>query len=227
MKVLALDTATENCSAALLIGESLLERELEAPRGHGAQLLPMIDALLAEAAVTLGALDAIAFGRGPGAFTGVRLAASITQGLAFGAGLGVVGVSDLRAVAQRAFDLAPQRQRVLVCQDARMGEVYWAGYARAGAWAEPLDVERVGAPATVKPTWGQAAAAGAGRGFGAYPELATSLGVDVPEGWARLLPRAGDIARLAVPEVSLGRVLEPDQAVPVYVRDTVAQPSSM
>ena len=105
MRILALDTATESCSAALLIEGRSLAREIELERGHAERILLMIDAVLAEAGVKLAGLDAIAFGRGPGSFTGVRLAASVTQGLAFGAGLGVVPVSDLRAVAQRALGL--------------------------------------------------------------------------------------------------------------------------
>jgi tRNA threonylcarbamoyladenosine biosynthesis protein TsaB len=225
LRLLALDTATENCSAALRIGGQLLTRELESERGHAEHILPMIDALLAEADLTLAALDAIAFGRGPGSFTGVRLAASITQGLAFGAGLGVVAVSDLRALAQRAFDLDPHGGRVLVCSDARMGEVYWAAYTRSAGLAEPAGPERVDAPQRLARC--PAGTVGAGRGFAAYPQLAAQTGTTVPSGWQRLLPRAADIARLAEPEVRLGRLLAPEQAVPIYVRDTVARPSSL
>lgn len=224
MKLLALDTATENCSAALLLGAELLERELETARGHAEHILPMIDALLAEAGIGLAALDALAFGRGPGSFTGVRLAASITQGLAFGADLGVVAVSDLRALAQRAFDLDPRCERVLVCNDARMGELYWAGFTRRAGLAEPAGAERVEGPERLRPPW--PGALGAGRGFSAYPQLAARTGIAVPVGWDRLLPRAREIARLADPEVRGGRLLAPEQAVPIYVRDSVARPSS-
>ncbi|HEV7432434.1 MAG TPA: tRNA (adenosine(37)-N6)-threonylcarbamoyltransferase complex dimerization subunit type 1 TsaB, partial [Steroidobacteraceae bacterium] len=101
MRLLALDTASEWCSVALWQDGEIACRESMAERGHGGQVLTMIDALLAEADIVLGALDAVAFGRGPGAFTGLRLAASVTQGLAFSAGLPVIPVSDLRAIAQQ------------------------------------------------------------------------------------------------------------------------------
>ena len=225
MKLLALDTATENCSAALVIDGRLLEREIESERGHAELILPMIDGLLAEAGVSLAALDGIAFGRGPGSFTGVRIAASVAQGLAFGAGLGVVPVSDLRAVAQRALELDPAVAHVLVCNDARMREVYWACFERRESRAEPAGPERVDPPQGVRPA--RADMVGAGRGFAAHPQLSALTGAHLPAGWDRLLPRAADIARLAEPEVRLGRLLAPEAAVPVYVRDQVARPSSI
>ena len=121
MRILALDAATESCSAALWLDGALQVREARAERGHGAHVLQLIDALLADAGVALGTLDALAFGRGPGAFTGVRLAASITQGLAYSSGLPVLPVSDLRAVAQRTLMVAPTCESVLVGLDARLG----------------------------------------------------------------------------------------------------------
>jgi len=227
VKLLAIDTATENCSAALLMDERLLERECECTRGHAERILPLIDALLAEAGVTLAALDAIAFGRGPGAFTGVRLAASVTQGLAFGARLGVVAISDLQALAQRGLGLQPRFDRIVVCNDARMGEAYCAGYERRDERAEPLGPERVGTADTLADTCaGLGGVAGIGRGFAAYPQLAERLGVTVPPGWERLLPRAREIAQLAVPAVRQGRLLAPELALPSYVRNEVARPSS-
>ncbi len=224
MKLLALDTATENCSAALLIGAQLLEREFESARGHAEHLLPMIEALLREAGVRLGALDALVFGRGPGSFTGVRLAASITQGLSFAADRPVVAVSGLAAVAQRALTLDPDCADVLVCNDARMGEVYWAPYTRRAGLAAPGGAEQVSPPAAVRSAQA-VGVAGAGRGFAAYPDLAAQAGVVVPAGWERLLPRASDLLRLAVPEVEAGRMLSAQDALPIYVRDVVAKPS--
>jgi tRNA threonylcarbamoyladenosine biosynthesis protein TsaB len=231
VKLLAIDTATENCSAALLLDGHLRVRERLLERGHVAHILAMVDALLAEAGIGLAALDAIAFGRGPGAFTGVRLAASVTQGLAFGAGLPVVPVSDLRALAQRAIDLPGGCIRVLACLDARMQEVYFGAFVRGSEGLAAAEGEEQVAPAAavrLPPGWpaeqapGKACPCGAGPGFSAYPELLRLLG-PAPR-VHDLLPRAQEIARMAVPEVGAGRVLPPEQALPVYLRNNVTQP---
>lgn len=223
MRLLALDTATENCSAALLIGTRLLTREVEFARGHAEHILTLIDELLAEAGVALGQLEVIAFGRGPGSFTGVRLAASVAQGLAFGADLPVAPVSDLEALAQRGFDLEPAVERILVCNDARMREVYWGCFERQGGLAIAAGDERVGPPQSV-PSPG--AAAGIGRGFALYPQLAELPGVQLPPSWERFLPRAAEVARLGAREAGAGRLVGAEQALPVYLRDNVARPSS-
>jgi tRNA threonylcarbamoyladenosine biosynthesis protein TsaB len=238
VRILALDTATENCSAALLIEGQLRATEELILRGHAERILPMVDQLLCDAKLPLADLSAIAFGRGPGSFTGVRLAASVTQGLAQGAGLRVVPVSDLRAVAQRAFELPAAPQRVLVCNDARMHEVYWACFERASdGFAVAAGEERVGSPArvTLPAHWrgasggdcaGEAVAGllGVGSGFSAYPELAAAMSGRLTVVSEPLLPRATEIARLAVAEVMNGRVFRPEQALPVYLRDDVARP---
>ncbi|HEX4267801.1 MAG TPA: tRNA (adenosine(37)-N6)-threonylcarbamoyltransferase complex dimerization subunit type 1 TsaB [Steroidobacteraceae bacterium] len=223
--MLALDTATECCSAALLIEDRLLTREAELARGHAERILTMIDELLGEAGIGLREVRTIAFGRGPGSFTGLRLAASVAQGLAFGAGLGVVAISDLRALAQRVFDEDSGVTRALVCNDARMKEVYWGCFERGSdGLALGTSPERVGPPDTVElpSTWTEAA--GVGRGFAAYPALKALEGVAVRGSWERLLPRAAEVARLAVPELIAGRLLAPEAAVPVYLRDDVARP---
>jgi tRNA threonylcarbamoyladenosine biosynthesis protein TsaB len=225
VKLLALDTATECCSAALLIEGRLLTRETELARGHAERILPMIDELLGEAGIGLRQLQTIAFGRGPGSFTGVRLAAGIAQGLAFGSGLGVIAISDLRAVAQRVFDEDSGVTRAIVCNDARMQEVYWGSFERGGdGLAVARSPERVGAPESVELPSAWADAAGLGRGFAAYPVLKALAGVAVRGEWERLLPRAAEVARLAVPELTAGRLLAPEAAVPVYLRDDVARP---
>jgi tRNA threonylcarbamoyladenosine biosynthesis protein TsaB len=230
VRILALDTATENCSVALLIDGQLHASEELIARGHAERILPMVDAHLKQAQLRLSELTAIAFGRGPGSFTGVRLAASVTQGLACGAGLGVVPVSDLRAVAQRALDLPAAPQRVLVCNDARMHEVYWACFERAAdGLAAAVDKEHVGSPAGVvlPPAWHDGVpVCGAGSGFAAYPELRAAMPARVSVVSDPLLPRAAEIARLAVPEVGNGRMLRPEQALPVYLRDDVARPAA-
>ncbi|MGB6485995.1 MAG: tRNA (adenosine(37)-N6)-threonylcarbamoyltransferase complex dimerization subunit type 1 TsaB [Steroidobacteraceae bacterium] len=222
---MSVDTATECCSAALLIEGRLLTRETELPRGHAERILPMIDELLGEAGIGLREVQTIAFGRGPGSFTGVRLAAGIAQGLAFGSGLGVVAISDLGAVAQRVFDEDSGVTRALVCNDARMQEVYWGCFERGSdGLAVARSRERVGPPERVELPSAWADAAGLGRGFAAYPGLRKLPGVAVRGDWDRLLPRAAEVARLAVPELIAGRLLAPEAAVPVYLRDDVARP---
>jgi tRNA threonylcarbamoyladenosine biosynthesis protein TsaB len=213
MKILAVDTATERCSVALLLDGRLIERVQETPRGHADLVLPMVQSVLQEAGVKLSHLDGLAYGRGPGAFTGVRIAVGVAQGLAFGAALLTVGVSDLAAVAQQ---IARPDQRILVCMDARMGEVYWSVFERRGdaALVVPAAEERVDPPQAVV-VGGVAVCAG--TGFRAYPQL-VSAGAAVHDS---LLPRAREIALLAEPEFAAGRGLPAAQAEPVYLRDQV------
>jgi tRNA threonylcarbamoyladenosine biosynthesis protein TsaB len=224
VRILALDTATENCSVALMIDGRMLTREVELERGHAERILPMIDELLAEAGVTLRDLHAIAFGRGPGSFTGVRLAATVTQGLAFGAGVGVVPISDLRAVAQRALEHDASIVRSLVCNDARMSEVYWGCFERgADGLAIPKGDEHVGKPLSVAlpPGWDSAVAVG--RGFVAYADdLRAAVPGALAGNYNQYLPRASEIMTLAVPEVAGGRLVSAEAALPVYLRDNVA-----
>lgn len=232
MKLLALDTATEWCSVALLLNGAVHTREVHAARGHGDHVLALVDSLLSEAGVALRSLDAIAFGRGPGAFTGVRLAASVTQGLAFAAGLPVIPVSDLRALAQQALsrryaiDQGASLEHelpVLVCHDARMGEVYWAGFVIADGFAQAATAEAVTKPENLfgaAQAWlGRAAGAalGVGSGFAQYPSLVSLVTIVMPE----LLPRAAEIAALAERD-GLASAIAPELAVPVYVRNNVA-----
>jgi tRNA threonylcarbamoyladenosine biosynthesis protein TsaB len=224
MKILALDTATENCSAALWTSGAVLQREAEAERGHAELILTMIDELLKESATRLSDLTAIAFGRGPGSFTGVRLAASVTQGLAFGAGVPVVPVSDLRAVAQRV-----AAEHVLVCNDARMQEVYWACFERGpDGLMQPASDERVSKPSDVNvpQAWAGKDITGAGRGFAAYTLLQERLAGQLSNIEPTVLPRAREVVLLAVEEVRGGRLQAPELAVPTYIRDDVAKPKA-
>jgi tRNA threonylcarbamoyladenosine biosynthesis protein TsaB len=222
MKILALDTATEACSVSLAIGSRSIDRYVELERGHAEQLLPMVDSVLAEGGIALGALDAIAFGRGPGGFTGVRLAASVAQGLAFGAQVGVVPISDLAAVAQRVVQLTPAARRVLVANDARMKEIYWAWFEFDGVLVS--GAERVSAAAEVllTPEPGGVWAA-AGRGLLAWPALAERCRASGAELHVDLLPRASEVLALARLAVEAGEILDPADALPVYVRDRVAE----
>lgn len=217
MKVLAIDTATERCSVAVRADGRVYERSMDTARGHADNVLSLIGEVLGEAQLALRDLDGIAYGRGPGAFTGVRIAIGVVQGLAFGARLPTVGVSNLAAVAQQ---VARRGERVLVCMDARMGEVYWATFVcdAATGLMQAAGEEQVGAAATVT-----AAAADldrvAGTGFRAYPSLAEAYaGLPVHD----VLPRAVDVALLGEVELQAGRGLPAAEAQPVYVRNQVA-----
>jgi tRNA threonylcarbamoyladenosine biosynthesis protein TsaB len=214
MKLLAIDTATERCSAALVIEDRIIERIADTPRGHADLILPMVEAVLQEGGLRLAELEGLAYGRGPGAFTGVRIAVGVAQGLAFGAGLLTVGVSDLAAVARQ---VAEPGEIVLVCMDARMGEVYWGVFQREASSGAvvALGAERVDRPEAVGTP---AVQVYAGTGFAAYPQLAANANARVH---ADALPRARDVAMLAVPELRAGRGLPPSEAAPVYLRDQV------
>jgi tRNA threonylcarbamoyladenosine biosynthesis protein TsaB len=216
MNLLAIDTATERCSVALRFNGQWFERSLDTPRGHADIVLTMVDEVLNDAEASLRDLAGIAYGRGPGAFTGVRIAIGVVQGLAFGAQLPTVGISNLAAVAHQA---PPDNERILVCMDARMGEVYWATYKR-GAPNEPLILtasETVARPQDVDVT-PEALDVAIGTGFSAYPELAERFG-SLPVVVA--LPRARDIVELAEPEFRAGHSGSAFDVQPVYLRDRV------
>lgn len=221
MRILALDSATEACSAALLCDEDLRLRFEVLGRGHAERLLPMVDELLAEAGVGLGELDALAVGRGPGAFTGVRIAISLAQGLALGSGLRVAPVSDLRALAAAALAKSTA-DFALACLDARMGEVYW-GLARATADGRcELLEEGLAAPGTVPAPRDAGRLVAAGHGWSAYPALLERLGSGLVACWPELLPDAGTIARLARDDLRAGPGVDAGGLEPVYLRNDVA-----
>ena len=221
MKLLALDTSTDACSVALRIaGETQMDFRI-APRQHTDIILGMIEELLKSADLSLTQLDAIAFGRGPGAFTGLRIAAGVVQGLAFGAQLPVAPVSSLAALAQAASDRHGVEQ-ILAVMDARMHEVYCACYQRQNDVMVLQDEEIVIAPAKLQlPQVG--AWFGAGSGFAHYHD---ELGQRARENLAgvddSLLPDAAAIAQLAEVEFKAGNVVSAEQALPVYIRDNVA-----
>jgi len=221
MRILALDTSTEWCSVAVADGARWHVLDEHAGQAHSERLLPMVGAALAEAGLALHDLDGIAFGAGPGSFTGIRIGCGVAQGLALGADLPVVPVPTLAAIAQEAFRTRGWG-RVLACLDARMREVYVAAYAReADAWSE-VAVPAVVAPAEVSRTrflddrdW-----CGAGNGFGAYPALGQQLALLHCAADAR--PTARAIAELALPRLAAGAGVAAAEALPLYVRHRVA-----
>jgi len=217
MKLLALDTATEHCSVALLNDGEVIERGVTTPRGHADLILPMIKEVMQQAGIAFPALDAIAFGRGPGGFTGVRIAVSVAQGLAFAHDLPVVPVSNLAAVARRAALTQTHVGDILVCMDARMAEVYWSVFRPTPDSVVALLDEQVSAPEQVE--WREGLGMGVGTGFAAYPSLHDRFVTLQLE--PTLLPRATEILQLAVPEVQAGRMVSAAEAQPVYVRDQV------
>lgn len=213
MNLIAIDTATERCSVAARIDGRLFERSVDTQRGHADIVLSMVDEVLKEAGVQLQALQGIAYGRGPGAFTGVRIAIGVVQGLAFGANLPTVGISDLAAVAQQ---VAERGRRILVCMDARMNEVYWARFERReSGLVELVGNECVSSPSVVETANVDVVA---GTAMAAYPDLALRF-EGVPQVWA--LPHARDILVLSEPEFRAGRGVPAFEAQPVYLRDQV------
>jgi len=221
MNLLAIETATEACSVALIHGQDIIARSEIAPRRHTELVLPMADALLAEAGIGRHALDAIAVGRGPGAFTGVRLGVSLAQGMALALDLPVITISSLAALALEAPE--DEDAAILAVIDARMGEIYAACYRRddnGGLIA--LDDERVCTPESLQlpdaPTWQVV-----GTGWAAYSTLLSEgfTGVLRSADGARY-PQAAHVAELAMREFNAGRIHAPELALPVYLRDKVA-----
>lgn len=216
-KILALDTSTEACSVAIWADGAVAER-FEIGTQHSERILAMVDELLAETGLALTRFDAVAFGRGPGSFTGLRIGAGVAQGLAFGADIPVTPVSSLAALAQGV-----DAPRVLAAFDARMNQVYSGAYVRN---AEGI-VELIGSEAVLAPSdvplpdgydW-----IGAGSGWDQYhAALLQRLDKHVA-GWReRVYPRARDVARLGAAVFRAGRAIPAELALPVYVRDDVA-----
>jgi tRNA threonylcarbamoyladenosine biosynthesis protein TsaB len=220
MRVLALDTATEACSVALLTDNGLVGQFAEVERGHAEQILGMVHAVLAEAEVSLSMLDGIAASVGPGAFTGVRISVAVAQGLAFGASLPVVPITTLEALALQVMDAGAQH--ALACLDARMGEVYWGCFAAdTSRIVVACGALQVGPAAQVRLA-GVGGYHGIGRGFAAYPQLAALPGLELDPRDARALPNARDMARLGAIRLLAGEGMDPADLLPQYLRDKVA-----
>ena len=217
MKILALDTSTDYCSVALAVGADTQVREMRAGQSHSSLLLRMIDELMSASGLRLQDLDAIAYGEGPGSFTGLRIACGVVQGLALGADVPVVGVGPLLAMAA-----ATRAPSVVCCVDARVHEIYHAAY-RCGATAgavvhEPSVCAPAAAPELEGDEW-----LGCGSGFAAYGSVlqqryAGQLAAVEPDRY----PHAREIAALAAPMIARGEVSSAENAVPVYLRDKVA-----
>ena len=223
MRLLALDTTEQACSAALWIDGAVSERYRLAAREHSRLILPMIEDLLGEAGLALTQLDGLAFGRGPGSFTGVRIATAVAQGLGLAADLPLLPVSSLRALAQGVARTVG-RTRVLAAFDARMQEVYWGAYeADAEGLMRPLGEERVGPPDAVTLPAGREDWVLAGSALEPYGEaLCQRLSLS-PQADATV--HARDVATLGAADLAAGGGLPPEQAGPVYLRDQVAKKS--
>lgn len=221
MKLLAIETATEACSVALLVGDEIVERFVVEPRGHGRLVLTMVDEVVAQAGIALADIDAIAFGRGPGSFTGVRIATSVAQGLALGLDKPVLPISTLAALAEPVL-LSDPEAVVAVAIDARMGEVYWGVFNNHAGDIEAVVAECVVSPDDVTVPFVDITV-GVGTGWATYSEvLSTAVGETIYRDDFGSLPRAAAIARLAARAWARGEAIAVDQALPVYLRDDVA-----
>lgn len=225
-RLLAIETSSVTGSVALADGEALLEQTIPTPREQTERLLGLIDELFAETGMALSDLDAIVFGRGPGSFTGIRIAAAAAQGLSLASDVGVVPVSSLAALAQRGLGPAgggaeaPAAARALCCVDARMGEVYSACFTFGDGLVRPDAAETIGLPGRVLPPMAPYVALG--DGLTAYPQALAAVVAGAAAVDAGLFPRARDLVPLAAAEVRAGRFVPYRAALPVYLRDAGA-----
>jgi tRNA threonylcarbamoyladenosine biosynthesis protein TsaB len=217
--ILAIETSSELASCALLNGPTLLSRSSSGVRTHSQSILPMVQELLAEAGIALSHCDAIAFGSGPGSFTGVRTACGIAQGLAFGAGLPVVPVVTLPAMAQACREQTGASD-VLAVLDARMGEVYWAQYSYNDGWQQVV-APTLSAPGAVAPLPAQSPLAACGNGFAVYAEVFAERDFGAAA-LVEVMPHASQIATLAATELAAGHAVSPTEAQPLYLRNKIA-----
>ncbi|THB69562.1 MAG: tRNA (adenosine(37)-N6)-threonylcarbamoyltransferase complex dimerization subunit type 1 TsaB [Gammaproteobacteria bacterium] len=228
MKALAFETATEACSVALLSDGETIELHEIVPRKHTERLLPMVEQLLSEAEISLNQLDFLTFGRGPGAFTGVRIAASAAQGMAFGADLPVVPVSTLAVLAQNAYEQT-NATTILSCIDARMSEVYWSVYKPAlNGVVEIYQEEEVVAPTDICITNDLSDnIAAVGSGWLTYKDELTAMCSKFIQTYIDdIYPHANQLMKLAISEFEKGNAVSPELALPVYLRDDVAKKST-
>jgi len=221
VNLLLLETATEACSVALLTGGQVIARYTTEPRVHATRVLAMIDECLAQGQLRGRDLHAIAFGRGPGSFTGVRIATGVVQGLAFGLQCPVIPLSTLAAFAATARRVHVMG-RIAVCLDARMGECYWGTYEVANSGVATLTgAERLAAPEDLQLPDGDEWLA-VGSGWRAYPDLASRLASGIVRIEPDLLPAASDMVATAKAAHTAGAMVGAEQALPVYLRERVA-----
>ncbi len=222
MNILALDTCTESCSAALLYNGEVFEQLEMTQRGHSDLILGMMESLLQQAETTIATVEVITFGRGPGSFTGVRVGVGVAQGIAFARDIPVIPISTLLAVAQGAADQL-NVDHIAVAMDARMGEIYCASYQRKNGIVELIGSERVCPPEQFKPTSEQQWV-GVGTGWREYDSILRDNFVEnLADVSVEHYPNASVMIKLAKIEVEAGRMLSAEQALPVYLRDNVAK----
>jgi tRNA threonylcarbamoyladenosine biosynthesis protein TsaB len=227
MKILAIDTATEACSAALLIDAKVTTLYRLAPREHSRLILKMIDELLSDARLSVSDIDAIAFGRGPGSFMGLRIAAGVVQGIAFAHDIPVIPISTLKAIAQRACDETGS-QYILAAIDARMDEVYWAVYYQKEQLWHLYGEETVISPEKVfldeLPGRPDQPWVAAGTGWGSYKDrLLQTVNCPLQTILPECFPSAEVIVKLAATELKAGNTVTAAEAIPVYLRNDVAK----
>lgn len=225
-KILALDTSSELCSVSLFVDGELYSKSELAPRQHAQLLLPMIQSLVADQRVALKDLDAIAFGRGPGSFTGLRIAAGVTQGLAYGLDCPVVPVSNLQALALQSYRETGY-EKVLVAIDARMDEVYWSECVIAesdeGVLVETFGVEHVTKPEALclSNQTDASDVSGVGSGFAVIERMTPAIKNGLSRVDVDWHPRAEEVALIAVRKLHEGKTCSAEQAAPVYIRDEI------
>jgi tRNA threonylcarbamoyladenosine biosynthesis protein TsaB len=213
MRFAAIETSTDWCSVALSIDGEIAGAELRAGNRHSELALPMLEGLFSSYKIKASDLDAIAFGAGPGSFTGLRIACGLAQGLALARGLPVIGIPTLEALAEEC-----GAARVVACLDARMNEVYYAALEkRGGRWREVVPLQCVAPAAAAAPPGG--GWVGCGSGFAAFPSF---LQNEITSMKPEIHPSAMAVARLAAPRLAAGEGVDAAAAAPLYVRDKVA-----
>ena len=220
MNLLGIETSSSTGSIALRLPEGIVVRTIATPREQTERLLALADELLGESGLQLRALDAIAFGRGPGSFTGLRVAAAVAQGFAVASGVPLLPVSSLLCIAQGAFRAAGAR-RCLVCVDAHMGEAYWGEFEVVDGRAEPVGPERLSSPAEVAPSL-QSGWTAVGDGFVAHRAALEGVVGSAERVLPELRPSAEDLFPQAERDLAAGRAVAAAQALPVYLREHTA-----